>query len=54
MRYKDAVTLHNEDEVTVKRSKATMQVVEIEVVEEVKCVSVLLTDGNWYWHAEIR
>ena len=54
MKYSDALKLRPGDEVTVKRSKITMQIVEIEVVEYIKGVSVRLDDGNWYGYKEIR
>jgi len=54
MKYSDALKLRPGDEVTLKRSKITMQIVEIEVVEYIKGVSVRLDDGNWYGYKEIR
>ena len=54
MRYEDALKLHSGDEVTVKRSKEIMRVIEREVVEYIKGISVMLEDGNWYGHKEIR
>jgi hypothetical protein len=54
MRYVDAIKLHAGDEVTVKRSNVTQEVVEIEIVEYIKGVSVRLTDGNWYGYKEIK
>lgn len=53
MRYVDALKLHPGDEVTVKHSKKTMQIVEIEAVEYIKGISVRLDDGNWYGYKEI-
>lgn len=53
MKYIDALKLHPGDEVTVKRSKITMRIVEIEVVEYIKGISVRLDDGNWYGYKEI-
>ena len=54
MKYNDAIKLHNEDEVIVKETDEVMNVVEIEVYPSVKKVDVMLTDGNWYNHKDIR
>lgn len=54
MRYADALKLHSGDEVTVKRSKEIMRVIETEVVPEIKGISIMLEDGNWYGYKEIR
>lgn len=59
MRLRDALKLHNEDEVTVKKTKQVMEVVEIEVTPKehttnnMACVDVMLEDGNWYGYKEI-
>ena len=55
MKLQDALKLRNEDEVTVKKTKQVMQVVEIEVEHRTnrEDVSVLLDDGNWYGYKEI-
>ena len=60
MRLREAKKLHNEDEVTVKKTGQTMQVVEIEYIEpeqtsnNIAGLSVMLEDGNWYGYKEIR
>ena len=59
MKLQDALKLHNEDEVTVKKTKQVMRVVEIEVTPKERttnnmtCVDVMLEDGNWYGYKEI-
>ena len=59
MKLRDALKLHNEDEVTVKKTKQVMKVVEIEVTPKkhtasnTTCVDIMLEDGNWYGHEEI-
>lgn len=59
MRLRDAIKLHSEDEVTVKKSGKTMKVVDIEYIEPEKAynsiagLSVMLEDGNWYGYKEI-
>ena len=60
MKLADALKLHNEDEVTVKRTKAVLRVVEVEITPKehtanrMDCVDVLLEDGNWYGYKEIK
>lgn len=60
MKLADALKLHNEDEVTVKRTKRVMRVVEIEITPKehttnhMTCVDILLEDGKWYGYKEIR
>ena len=54
MKYNDAIKLHNEDEVIVKETNTVMDVVEIEIHPSTKQVDVMLTDGNWYNHKDIR
>ena len=60
MTLKDALKLHNGDEVVVKRTKEIQTVVEVEFVPEEQTnnraagLSVRLTDGNWYGYKEIR
>ena len=59
MRLRDAIKLHNEDEVTVKKTGYTMKVVDIEYIEpeqtsnNIAGLSVRLEDGNWYGYKEI-
>ena len=60
MRVRDALKLHNEDEVTVKRTDTVLRVVRAEPIPKEftknnkSCVDVLLEDGNWYEHREIK
>lgn len=59
MKLKDALKLHNEDEVTVKKTKEILQVIELEITPKehttnnMTCVDILLSDGNWYGYKEI-
>lgn len=59
MKLQDALKLHNEDEVTVKKTKQVMRVVEVEITPKeyttnnMTCVDVMLEDGNWYGYKEI-
>ena len=52
MRYKDAKKLHNEDEVTLKRTGEVLVVVETEVQE--KDVFIRCDDGVMYHHTAIN
>ena len=54
MKYTDAIKLHNEDEITIKETNEVMKVVEIEVQPSVQQVRIMLTNGEWYNHKEIR
>lgn len=59
MRLRDAKKLHSGDEVTVKRTKETLRVIETEYVAPcdtangIPGLSVFLEDGNWYGYKEI-
>ena len=59
MKIQDALKLHNGDEVTVKKNKQVMRVVEVEVTPKehitnnMTCIDVMLEDGNWYGYKEI-
>ena len=59
MKIQDALKLHNGDEVTVKKNKQVMRVVEVEVTPKehttnnMTCIDVKLEDGNWYGYKEI-
>lgn len=59
MRLRDAKKLHSGDEVTVKRSKEILRVIETEFISAsemsngVSGLSVFLEDGNWYGYKEI-
>ena len=54
----DAVKLRNEDEVIVKKTETPMIVKNIEIVrdaaDKMTRVSLLLDDGNWYDHKEVK
>lgn len=52
MKLKDAMKLHNEDEVIVKRTGEILHVVESHLNQ--KIVYLLLDDGEWYDHKEVR
>lgn len=54
MLYRDAKKLHNEDEVIVKSTGVTMQVLEIVIHEKERAVELTLEDGNSYWHNEVE
>lgn len=60
MKLQEALTLHNGDEVVVKKTKQIMRVVEIEVTPKehttnnITCVDIKLEDGNWYGYKSIR
>jgi hypothetical protein len=59
MKLRDALKLHNGDEVVVKNSGDIRMVIDTEYVpkEEANNVagfSVMLDDGNWYGYKEIR
>ena len=59
MKIRDALKLHNEDEVIVKKNKQVMRVVEIKVTPKEHtannrtCIDIMLEDGNWYGYKEI-
>ena len=59
MKLADALKLHNEDEVRVKKTKEILQVIDIEVTPKehttnhMTCVDVKLSNGNWYGYKEI-
>lgn len=52
MTYENAKNLHNEDEVTVIKTGAIMQVVEIAVFNDF--VEVMLEDGSIYHNDELK
>jgi hypothetical protein len=54
MEFSRAIKLHNEDEVTVKSTNETMQVVEVEIDKTSKTCSIMLTDGNCYHHRDLK
>ena len=59
MRLRDAKKLHSGDEVTVKRTKEILRVIETEYISAqdmsngVPGLSVFLEDGIWYGYKEI-
>ena len=59
MRLQNALKLHNEDEVMVKKTKEVLRVMEIEVTPKecttnnMTCVDIKCTDGNWYGYKEL-
>ena len=59
MKLRDALKLHNEDEVIVKKTKIAGTVVEVEILTKEQSpsgtasVRVMLENGNWYGHKEI-
>lgn len=54
MQYRYAKTLHNEDEVTIKKTGEIRRVVEVQVFPDEKSVNITLDDGNEYIHTEIK
>ena len=57
MKLKEAIELHNEDEVIVKKTGCAMYVIETEAEYEngkIKRINIMLEDGNWYGHKEIK
>lgn len=60
MKYKDAIKLHNEDEVIIKKTGEVRSVVEIIVTPKehttnnIPCVDILLDDGDWYGYKEVK
>jgi hypothetical protein len=53
---KNALMLHNEDEVTVKKTKQVLQVITTKLEKYnngKKILRVYCTDGNWYDHTEL-
>ena len=61
MKLRNALKLHNEDEVTIKKTGEIMQIVETEVIPKMntekftpRYVNIMLNDGNWYNHKEVR
>ncbi len=54
MKWNDAAKLHDEDEVVVKKNGVTMTVIEVNRYPSLHRVTVMLDDGNWYSHKEIR
>lgn len=60
MKYKDAIKLHNEDEVIIKKTGEIRTVIETIVTPKehttnnIPCVDILLDDGNWYGYKEVK
>ena len=53
MRYKVAKKLHDEDEVTVKKTNVVLRVMG-DIIPHTKDVYVPCDDGNTYHHTELR
>lgn len=54
MTFRNARKLHNEDEVTVKKTSIVLTVLNAYIDESGKYVLVECDDGNTYYHDEIR
>lgn len=60
MKYSDAAGLHKGDHVNVKGSNQLFSVITIaklggsNMKNEKKAIAVLLDDGNWYIHRELK
>lgn len=63
MRLANALKLHNEDEVRIKKTNEIMKVVEVvkitvspkeDTANKIHSVKVMLEDGNWYGYKEIK
>lgn len=59
MKLKDARKLHNEDEVTIKKTGQVLRVMDsfaplLDAFGKPKIILFLLTDGNYYNHKEIK
>ena len=54
MKYTAATKLENNDTVTVKRTNRSLLVDTIFIHKPNKHVQVMLSDGNWYNHKEIK
>ena len=59
MKLQNALTLHNGDEVKIKKTGEILRVIETEITPKehttnnMTCVDVHLSDGNWYGYKEI-
>ena len=55
MTKRDALKLHNEDEVIIKSTDTPVYVIEtqIEKIDNTEYVMLYCTDGNWYNHKEV-
>lgn len=51
MTYKDAKTLHNEDEVIRKSDNTSLHILSVNITDE--NVMLLCDDGNEYHHTEV-
>lgn len=54
MSYQDAVKLHNEDEVIVKKTGKSVSVVTTETFPSSKSVLILGNDGCLYHHLDVK
>ena len=58
MKLKNAMKLHNEDEVTIKKTRQILRVIEsrwplLDKHGDPRIINLLLDDGNWYNHKEV-
>ena len=60
MTLQNALKLKKDDTVTVKKTKETLKVTEIEITSKehtsnnMTCVDIHLSNGEWYGYKEIR
>ena len=59
MKRRDAVKLHNEDEVIIKKTGQILRVIEacwhlLDKHGNPRVINLLLDDGNWYNHKEVK
>ena len=59
MKRRDAVKLHNEDEVIVKKTGQVLRVIEscwhlLDKHGNPRVINLLLNDGKWYNHKDVK
>ena len=54
MRWKDAIKLQPEDEVTVRATMFVEEIVDIQIDEANHEMMFMLSDGRWYSYKELR
>ena len=60
MKLRDALKLHNEDEVIIKKTGEVRRVISVcDIPKELTnnnkpSADILLDDGNWYEHTEVK
>lgn len=57
MTFRNAKRLHNEDEVTIKRTGDVVRVLNAYVIDDplfTKCVVIEADDGHTYTHTEVK